>query len=142
MEKIDEAAALSAFNINASTIRFTGSGRARETDKAKKVERVKVCFTLGENKLIDPGLKSVYIRIIRPDGVVVTQKVDGPYLFEFKGNEIEYTSSKDVEYKNAETPVCLHWDKKSKTEPAMVGVYKVEIYAETYKVGDSTFELK
>lgn len=142
IEKIDDAAALSAFNIKASTVRFTGSGRARETDKASKVERVKVCFTLGENKLIDPGLKTVYIRVIRPDDVVVTQKVDGPYVFEFQGNEIEYTASKDVEYKNAETPVCLHWDKKSKTEPAMKGVYKVAIFAETYEIGNTTFELK
>jgi flagellar basal body-associated protein FliL len=142
IEKINDARALTAFNISASTVRFTGSGRARDTDKANKVERVKVCFSLGENKLVDPGLKTVYIRIIRPDGVVVTQKVDGPYLFEFQGKEIEYTASKDVEYKNTETPVCLHWDKKSKTEPAMVGVYKVAIFAETYEIGNTTFELK
>jgi hypothetical protein len=142
MEKIDQATALNAFNISATTERFTGSGRARDTDKASKVERVQVCFTLGENKLIDPGLKKVYIRIVRPDGVVVTQKVDGPYTFEFEGATLEYTASKDVEYKNEETPVCLHWNKKSKEVPAMVGVYKVAIYTETYEIGNTTFELR
>jgi len=142
IEKVNVATSLKAYNVEATTVRFTGSGRARETDKANKVERVKVCFTLGENKLIEPGLKPLYIRILRPDNVVVTQKVGGDYTFEFQGQTIEYTSRKEVNYQNEAMDICLNWDKKSDTEAAMVGVYKVTVYAEDYLIGEDTFELR
>lgn len=142
VEKVVQATVLRAYNVEASTVRFTGSGRERITDKAKKVERVKVCFTLGENKLVNPGPKTVYIRIIRPDNVVVTQKVGEDYSFNFNGETLEYTTKKIVDYQNQDTWVCLNWNKKSKTEAAMIGIYNVFVYADGFEIGKSSFELK
>ncbi|MBN2174664.1 MAG: hypothetical protein JW731_11060 [Bacteroidales bacterium] len=142
IEKVNLAAALKAYNVTAYGVRFTGSGRERETDKANKIERVKVCFTLGENSLVEPGIKTIYIRIIRPDGVVVTQRLESGNTFEFQGQQIEYSSKKEVEYKNKETYVCIFWTKKSDAEPAMEGVYNVTVFAEDYEIGKSSFELK
>ncbi|MEZ5081869.1 MAG: hypothetical protein R2750_00185 [Bacteroidales bacterium] len=142
IEKVSVATVLKAYNVVATTLRFTGSGRERDTDKASKVERVKVCFTLSENPLVESGLKTIYLRIIRPDGVVITQKVGGDYTFEFQGKPIEYSDKKDVDYKNKDEYVCMHWTKKSKTEPAMIGEYKVFVYTEGYEIGSTTFSLK
>ena len=142
IEKVNVATELQAFNLVASTVRFTGSGRARDTDKANKVERVKVCFTLGENKLVESGLKPLYVRILRPDNVVVTQKAGGDYTFDYQDKTIEYTTRKEINYENKQTDICLNWDKKSEKESAMVGTYKVFIYAEDYLLGQTTFELR
>ena len=142
IEKVNQGAVLKAYSISALGVRFTGSGKEKETDKAGKIERVKVCFTLGENKLVEPGRKSVYIRILRPDNVVVTQKVDGAYTFEMQGQTLEYTSKQEVDYQNKDTSTCIYWNKKSKEESAMVGVYKVSIYADGYEIGQAAFELK
>ncbi|MCD4698417.1 MAG: hypothetical protein K8S16_19500 [Bacteroidales bacterium] len=142
IEKVSQATVLKAYNVTASTIRFTGSGRERETDKASKIERVKVCFTLSENKLVEPGLKTVYLRIVRPDKVVVTQKVGDTYTFEYQGKQIEYSDKKDVDYQNKDAYVCMHWGKKSKKEPAMVGTYTVTVYTEGYEIGKASFELQ
>ncbi|MCF8405528.1 MAG: hypothetical protein K9H58_16400 [Bacteroidales bacterium] len=142
IEKVNVATVLKAYNVKATTVRFTGSGRERETDKASKVERVKVCFTLSENVLIEPGLKTVYLRILRPDNVVVTQKIGETYTFEYQGNQIEYSDKKDVDYQNKDLFVCMHWGKKSKKDPAMTGTYKVSVYTEGYEIGSTTFELK
>ena len=116
IEKVNNATVLRAYNVTASTVRFTGSGRERETDKAKKVERVKVCFTLGENLLAEAGTKTVYIQIIRPDNVVVTQKVGEDYSFDYQGGKLQYSAKKEVDYQNKDTYTCLHWNKKSDTE--------------------------
>lgn len=142
IEKVSQAAVLNTYNLEASTVRFTGSGRERTTDKASKVERVKVCFTLGGNLLIEPGIKTIYIRIIRPDGVTVTQKIGGDYTFDFNGQQLEYSVKKEIDYKQADTDVCMYWTKKSKEEAAMVGVYKVQVYSGDYEIGNTTFELK
>ena len=142
VDKVKEATVLRAYNVTASGVRLTGSGRERETDKAKKIERVKICFTLGENKLTEPGIKTVYVRILRPDNVVVTQKVGGDYSFTFQDQQLEYTSKKEVDYQNKEMYTCLYWTKKNKEEAAMVGVYKIFVYTDGYLIGETSFELQ
>ena len=142
IEKVSEATVLRAYNVTASTLRFTGSGRDRVTDKAKKVERVEVCFTLGENKLTEPGVKVVYVQVIRPDGVVVTQKVGEDYSFETPAGKLQYSTKKEVDYQNKDTYTCLKWDKKTDTEAAMVGIYNVKVFTEGQEIGESSFELK
>jgi flagellar basal body-associated protein FliL len=142
IEKVTQATVLKAYGIKAGGIRLTGSGRERETDKAKKIERVKICFTLGENKLVEPGIKTVYIRIVRPDNVVVTQKIGGDYTFEFQGQQLEYTSKKELDYQNKDTYTCIFWTKKSKSDPAMVGTYNVSIYADGFEIGKTNFTLR
>jgi len=142
VEKVTQATVLKAYSITAGGIRLTGSGRERETDKAKKIERVKICFTLGENKLVEPGIKTVYIRILRPDNVVVTQKVGGDYTFDFQGQTMEYTSKKELEYQNKDTYTCVYWTKKSKETSAMVGTYNVFIYADGFEIGKTSFDLR
>ncbi|RLD54033.1 MAG: hypothetical protein DRJ05_15405 [Bacteroidetes bacterium] len=142
IEKVSEASALKAYNVSAYGVRFTGSGRERETDKAKKVERVKICFTVGENKLIDPGTKIFYVRILRPDNVVVMQKMEDVYTFEYQGEKMEYTAKKEIKYQNAATDLCIFWTKKGKATGAMVGVYNVFIYSDGVEIGKTAFELK
>ncbi|MCB0822852.1 MAG: hypothetical protein KDC09_09165 [Bacteroidales bacterium] len=142
IEKVNNAAILGAYNLEVKTVRFTGSGRERDTDKASKVERVKICFTLGANPLVEPGMKTIYTRIIRPDGVVVTQKVGEDYSFEFNGKTMEYTIKKEVKYEQEDMDLCLSWDKKSKEESAMLGIYNVFVYYDQFEIGKSSFELK
>jgi hypothetical protein len=142
IEKVSEATVLRAYNVTAKTLRLTGSGRKRETDKAKRVERVEVCFTLGENKLAEPGTKVIFIQIIRPDGVVVTQKVGGEYTFDYKGEKVSYTAKKEVDYENKDTYTCLHWTKKSDDVAAMVGVYNVRVFTSGEEIGTASFELR
>ena len=112
------------------------------TDKAKKLQRVKICFTVGENKLIDPGTKIFYVRILRPDNVVVMQKMEDVYTFEYQGEKMEYTAKKEIKYQNAATDLCIFWTKKGKATGAMVGVYNVFIYSDGVEIGKTAFELK
>jgi len=142
IEKVTNATVLRAYNVTAATVRFTGSGRERATDKAKKVERVNVCFTLGENKLAEPGIKTVYVQIIRPDNVVVTQKVGEDYSFETEGGTLQYSMKKEVDYQNKDTYACMYWNKKSETESAMVGTYNVKVFSDGQEIGSSSFDLR
>lgn len=141
-EKITLATVLKAYSISTVGVRLTGSGKEKETDKASKIERVKICFTLGENKLVEPGRKTIYVRIVRPDDVVVTQKVDGDYTFVFNGQTLEFTSKQEIDYQNKDTSTCIYWTKKSKEESAMVGTYNVFIYADGFEIGTSSFILR
>lgn len=141
-EKMTDAAVLKAYNLTAEGIRMTGSGRERTTDKANKIEKVKVCFTLGENKLVPPGPKTIYMRIARPDNEIVSQRAGDTYTFEYQGKLIEYTIKKEIDYQQEPLNLCLYWTKKSEKEPAMIGKYNVSVFADGFDIGQTFFELR
>ncbi len=142
-EKVDQASVLKAYNITAYGIRSRG-GNEKEviTDKARRVEEVKVCFTLAENLIIPPGKKNIYIRIARPDNVIISRSKDVIYTFDYNGEKIQYSMMKEIEYNNKTMEMCLYWTKQDKKIPAMVGTYHVAIFAGGQEIGQTQFELR
>ncbi|MCD4747193.1 MAG: hypothetical protein K8R58_12925 [Bacteroidales bacterium] len=142
IEKVTLASLLKAYNVTATGIRMTGSGKEKETDKATKIEKVKVCFMLGESTLVPAGIKTIYIRIARPDNIIVTQKIGDVYTFEYDGKKIQYTTKKEIDYQNESINLCMYWRKRNKKEPAMIGKYNVSVFADGYEIGQAFFELR
>jgi len=62
-EKVEEASILRTYRVTAVGIRSKGTSKEIVTDKAKKVDKIKVCFTITQNTVIPAGLKTSYIRI-------------------------------------------------------------------------------
>ena len=54
-EIIDRAQTLTASGINAKGVYYRRGKKEVETSKAKKCEKIRVSFTLGENKIAKPG---------------------------------------------------------------------------------------
>ena len=131
-EQVEKASILNAKNIVISPL----NKRSREKFKTDKVAKLRVCFTLRENAIVHPGKKTVYIRITRPDDVILTSGVN---LFEFQGEQIVYSEKRDVEYENVDVDMCIYWDNDGQLIP---GSYSVVLYAEGNEIGSSTFALK
>jgi hypothetical protein len=142
-EKVNVASQLKAYNIKSSTVKLRSSGSKEvETDKAKRIERVNICFTLSENKIAGSGKKTIYIRIARPDNVIVSEGKEDVYMFEYQGQKIQYSMKKEINYENKAQEICLSWNKKDPKTPAMVGKYNVAIFVDGYEIGQTQFELK
>lgn len=142
-EKVDQASVLKAYNIEAYGIRTRGfNDKEVVTDKARRVEEVNVCFTLAENPIIPSGKKNIYVRIARPDNVIVSRSKDIIYTFEYNGEKIQYSMMKEIEYNNKAMDLCLSWTKQDPKTPAMVGIYNVAIFADGQEIGQTQFELR
>lgn len=140
-EKVTSAAVLKAYKITAMGVRGSGD-KEKEMDKARRVEKVKVCYTLGENPLLSAGAKTVYIRISRPDKLILTQGVGDDYSFNYKGEILQYTMRSTVNYQNKAMDVCAYWINRSTKENLPEGVYVVSVYADDFEIGQSSFELR
>lgn len=140
-KQVTEAAVLKAYNISASGIRQKGSSGEVETDKAHRVEKIKICFTLGENPLISAGKKNIYIRIARPDRQIVTIDTSSLYSFNHKGQVLQYSMKKEVDYQNKSSEYCTYWAKKDDKQPALSGRYMVSIYTDEDLIGETSFVL-
>ncbi len=142
-QKVDVASLLKAVNISPSTVRLRNDGKKEvATDKAKKVERINICYTVSENKVAAPGKRTAYIRIARPDGAIVSEGKGDQYSFDYKGEKLQYSMKKEFDYQNKDMNICTYWDKREGTDGAMTGKYTVTIYCDGIIIGESSFELK
>ena len=129
---VEKASVLSAKNIVVTPL----NKRSRENLRADKIDKLRTCFTIRENSVIAPGNKIIYLRIARPDDVILTSGVN---LFEFRGEQIVFSASREVQYENADIELCIFWTNDGQLIP---GTYRVNIYAEGNDIGNTTFELK
>ncbi len=138
-QKIDQAAVLQAYSVTTSAYKVRG-GKDTETDKANRTDKLKICFTIGENPLIEAGTKILYVRITRPDNIVVTKsKYD---VFVYNGQEIPYSVREDLNYAGKAMRVCVDWIKRDNDLPAMKGRYLVGVFFDDRGIGPGSFELR
>lgn len=140
-EKVSMAAVLKAYKITGQGVRGSNE-KERVTDKAKRVEKIKVCFTLSENSLLSAGRKEVYVRISRPDKMILTRGKGDEYSFTYKGEILQYSMKETVNYQNQAIDLCLYWINRSSKEDLPEGVYVVSVYSDDFEIGQSSFELK
>jgi len=140
-EKMNQAAYIKAYDVTASAFKLK-SGRTKEelTDKASRAERIRVCFTIGENPLVAPGKKIIYIRIQRPDNIVVIKSKYDTFIF--NGQTLPYSLREDIAYQGKAMNICVVWDKRDKDQPAMKGKYIVTVFADDKEIGSGSFDLK
>lgn len=140
-EKVSNAAVIKAYKITGVAVRGNGD-KERETDKAKRTEKVKVCFTLSENPLLSAGRKDVYVRIAQPDKTILARGKGDEYSFNYKGEILQYSAKETVNYQNKAIDLCLYWINRSTKDNLPAGVYVVTVYADDFEIGQTTFELR
>jgi hypothetical protein len=114
--------------------------RGQTTDeavnRAKQVEKLRSRFTILENKVIDRGPVDLYIRVLGPDGNVMSSMQDP---IGGAGAPSAYTLKETVDYSNKDTPVEVSWSKGTAFNP---GNYTLEIYHQGVLIGKSSVTLK
>ena len=137
-KKINKAKILHASGIVVSGVRERKLFGKKEvvTDKASKVEEIKVKFSLDQNVVADAGDKDIFVKIIGPDGAPITGKMQTTKV---DGTETLYTEKKTVDYKNERLDDVVYCKKQGSYTK---GEYTVEIFAEGFRIGSSKFTLK
>jgi len=140
-EKMDQATFIKAYDVSATAYKIKSGGNKEQiTDKATRTDRLRICFTIGENPLVPPGKKKVYIRIQRPDNVVVTKSKYDTFIF--NGQTLSYSIREDIAYQGKSLNICVDWTKKDNDKPAMKGRYVVTVFADDKEIGSGSFNLK
>lgn len=109
----------------------------KETDRSSRVEKLKTCLNLVENSIAKKGPKRVYIRVKGPDGILMTG--DRQQIFEFGGEQMIYSASREVDYQGQEVEICIYFDNN---QPYVKGVYTVDAYTTEEKLGSADLLLR
>lgn len=129
---VEKASVLRAIGIVPLAIKKKG----KETNRIKKVEKVKVCFTLAENAVAEKGAQLIYLQIINPQGQVLSGNQNS---VTFGEHTIQFSDKREIDYDNKDLDICIYW---AKNEELSQGEYKVNIISNGYIIGQSAFYLK
>ncbi len=130
---VKKAAQLKGYGIMITPL----NKRGKSTTRARKMERIKVCFNIAENVIAKKGRKTIYIRIAGPDNQILL--ASNSKMFNYQGKEIAYSALKKITYKGEITEVCMFWQATREYPP---GKYSVDIFADGSKIGSQNFVLK
>ncbi len=104
--------------------------------RASRASKLRTSLTLTANELTIPGKRNVYVRIIGPDGAVLSGGSE--CIMEFEGDVISYSAEREVDYDNKDLDVSIFFTYLDLTS----GVYKAEIYMDGYLIGETELALR
>lgn len=124
-ELISYASKLSLSNFVLRSFKVRSSGKEVETDKASKIDRIKVSFDINENLLANSGEKKIYMVIKKPTGETVTFTNRNSGVFNYNKKKILFSDSSTFNYdKDKMQSLEFVWD----SEDFNRGDYVMEIY--------------
>ena len=118
-----------------------GGKKEQESNKAKRSDKIRIKFTLAENKVAANGERNIYVRIVTPDGKELTQSEDSAHVFSFGGSRGYWASKKSVNYFNEETNVVMYAHPMQGKE-FVNGKYIIEVNSDNVTIGSTTLELE
>ena len=139
--KVTRASALQAQFVQALALSDKGKERDGGVYRASKVDKIKVIFQLQPNPIAKQDVKTIFMRVMDPDGAVLYDSAVGSGNFDMFGKESTYTAKTDVQFVNTGQGVEIIYGRGSAIQ-YREGHYKIELYSEGFKIGDGNFDIK
>ncbi len=135
--KIAKASSIKVSNVHIIGIEEKRNGNLENENKAKRIDKLQINFTIADNPLATMGKKDVYVRIINPKGNLIADSED---LFLVHGEKLQYTFKDQIEFNNNGQEYQFMWsDSNHKFQK---GAYTVLLYADNAIMGRSSVVLK
>ncbi len=109
------------------------NGVQENVSKAKKTQRLKVSFMIQSGEATEEMEKELIIRIIAPNGSVLTQYID-----ELSDTDELFSMIETMTYDGSEKSIVYYYDQEAKYKP---GIYQIEIYSDDMMISQNDFYL-
>ena len=111
--------------------------RDRKTTIYNQIQKLQFDYTVARNITNKPGMKTIYMRITRPDGEIMQKNIND--VFRFENSDIAYSVSNDFEYAGEEISGSLYWQVE---EILQVGWYNADFFVDGELIGSFPFQIK
>ena len=135
-QKAEEKVAL-ASQLDAAAITISARNkRGKEEKKIKNVTLFVVNFTIVKNITVQTGEKTVYLRLVKPDGTPL-QKSESD-TFRYENVNLEFSAKKYIEYTGEQQEVTMYWDVE---EYLSAGTYNAYLFVDGVMIGEQSITL-
>jgi len=112
------------------------NAKGKEVSRVKNAARLRADFILSANELATPGDRTVYLRIVSPDGYPLS--TESVPTFEIDGERMTYSASRDIDYQNDDLGVSIFYNGSGFT----AGTYTVQLYSDGYLIGSTEIAMR
>lgn len=131
---VEKAQKLSILNLKTESFKERNSGKLVATDKASRVDKLKISFTIAANEVAKAGTRMYYVQIIDSKNNVLGEKkteVFGDYTLTYS-----FTTNADFQNKTVNISETLAGKDFAK------GTYFVNVFDKDVLVANSSFSLR
>ena len=136
-EKVNKGSVLEILSIDVEAVRYRSTGREVTTRFAKKVQKIRVCFSVGANQISDAETKEVYLQIINERGMLISGLEE--LNVEVNASTFGCTSLAEFEYNNIEMENCFEWERITQLER---GTYLLNLIIEGRVLAQTELKLR
>ena len=136
-EKVNKGSVLELLSIDVEAVRYRSTGREVTTRFAKKVQKIRVCFSVGANQISDAETKEVYLQIINERGMLISGLEE--MNVEVNDSTFGCTSLAEFDYNNIEMESCFEWERIAQLER---GTYLLNLIIEGRVLGQTELKLR
>ncbi|MDC1373134.1 hypothetical protein N8274_03205 [Flavobacteriaceae bacterium] len=133
---LEKGALIGISNLDATAIIVRKGGKIKETKRASRADKIRVCFTIAPNTLAQAGDRVLYVQVINPDNNIIGDKSN----ITFGQDLLTYSKSESVFYENQALDVCAIVG--STGQDVLKGLYTINIFDAQRQIGSTTLMLK
>jgi len=133
---IQSASELSVAALSGSAIIEKSSGKQIPTTKARRTDKVKICFSVAENRIAKKGDKTLYVQVLDANNNVLGENA----TIALAGKTLNYSFKTDFNYTNKALDICefLNAPKKGFDK----GNYFVNVFRSSDLIANTSFVLE
>lgn len=135
-EIVDNAAVLSTVGLKGFGVIERSSGKLVPMSRARRVDKIRVCFTVPKNELVQSGDKEFFIQVIDPKSNVLGENAQ----VQFEEKVLNYSLVSKFNYESSNLDVCEFISKGD--EKFEKGDYRVNVFSQGNLISTSQFSLK
>jgi len=111
----------------------------KEVTNASRAKKLKGCFTINENLVVEHGVRIIYVRFLNPEkGILLTE---GSGTMTVGGEELQYSSKREIDFQGEALETCIYYTIADGVKLTK-GQYEVQVYVDGKLAGSAAFTLK
>ena len=135
---VESATILNTAKLKANGVVVKRNGRIIDTEKARKADKLRLCFTVAKNSLVAPGDKAFFVQVLDPSGNVLG--ANEAVIFE--DQTVYYSLISTFNYEAENLDVCEYLEKVNEKDDFAKGTYKLNVFDRNRLVSTTTLTLE
>lgn len=133
---LEKGALIGITNLDATAIIVRKGGKIKQTKRASRADKIRVCYTIAPNTLAQAGDRVLYVQVINPENNIIGDKSN----ITFGQDLLTYSKSEIVFYENKALDVCAIVGTTG--QDVLKGLYTINIFDAQRQIGSTTLMLK
>jgi len=134
---VEDAAALQTVGLVGMGVIERSSGKQIPTERARRSDKIKICFTVAKNTLTESGDKELYVQVIDPKNNVLGSNDQ----VQFEDQVLNYSLISRFNYENRNLNICEYISQLDDSNFEK-GSYKVNVFNDKEMISSSEFTLR